>query len=355
MEGAPEVVEARERTAATEERLAALTAELDRAAAAYETAAAHRVRLEAELEGAAEVVAGAEERVERARSTLTTQVRDLYRRPREPLAMVEALAGSEDVAAALHGAALLEHAAVRAAGGVERAREDGAVTVDGVRHHRIVASGTTATAALRATDRDALAAAVGSARQTHERARSDLEAARAATAARLEAERLAAERLAAEQARAAEALAATLAAGGATAALPVVDGKICPIAAPNGFSDSWGAPRPGGRRHAGVDMFAAHGTPLYAVTDGTAQVGTNALGGLTVHLRAADGDVYYYAHLAATAVADGQQVSAGQVVGANGNSGNARSTPPHLHWEYRPAGGPPVNPHPLALALCRPG
>ena len=361
VEEAPEVVEARERAAVAEARLAARTVELDRAAAAYEMAAAHRVRLEAELEGAAEVVAGAEERVERARSTLTTQVRDLYRRPREPLAVVEALVGSQDVASALHSAALLERAAVRAAGGVERAREDGARTIDGVRHHRIVASGTTATAALRAADRDVLVAAVGSAREAHERARSELEATRAATAARLEAERAAAERLAAEQARAAAALAANFGAGAVTgvgaagAPLPPVAGKVCPIGAPNGFSDSWGAPRPGGRRHAGVDLFAAHDTPLYAVTDAIADVGANVLGGLTVHLTDANGDVYYYAHLSATAVSDGQRVMAGQVVGANGNSGNARSTPPHLHWEYRPAGGPSVNPYPLAVALCRPG
>jgi murein DD-endopeptidase MepM/ murein hydrolase activator NlpD len=105
-----------------------------------------------------------------------------------------------------------------------------------------------------------------------------------------------------------------------------------------------------------VDIFVPYGAPLYAVADATVQrVGTNPLGGLTVHLRDDAGDVYYYAHLSGTAVATGERVRAGQVVGTNGDSGNARGTPPHLHWEYRPLGGPPVNPYPLAAVLCRPG
>ncbi|HWB70705.1 MAG TPA: M23 family metallopeptidase, partial [Egibacteraceae bacterium] len=131
---------------------------------------------------------------------------------------------------------------------------------------------------------------------------------------------------------------------------------VCPVGAPNGFIDSWGFPRSGGRRHQGVDIFAAYATPLYAVADGTVQrVFRSRLGGLSIDLVDGRGDRYYYAHLSAAQAVAGQRVRAGDVIGANGDSGNARGSPPHLHWQYHPGGGPPVNPYPLARALCRPG
>lgn len=120
------------------------------------------------------------------------------------------------------------------------------------------------------------------------------------------------------------------------------------------FIDSWGFPRSGGRTHKGVDMFAAYGMPLYAVADGTVtRVWNNRLGGLSIDLIDDRGDRYYYAHLSAAVATAGQRVRAGDVIGANGDSGNARGTPPHLHWQYHPGNGPPVNPYPLARALCR--
>ncbi|CAN5136972.1 hypothetical protein BH20ACT8_BH20ACT8_03370 [soil metagenome] len=179
------------------------------------------------------------------------------------------------------------------------------------------------------------------------------------------AERLAAQRREAEEAKARQRVAAAATArasrlmaqpppGAGGGPPPPVDGKVCPLGTPNGFIDSWGFPRSGGRRHQGVDMFAAHGTPIYAVADGRiARVFNNRLGGLSINLVDTAGNRYYYAHLSATHVTTGQQVRAGDHIGANGNTGNARTTPSHLHWQYHPGGGPPVNPFPLAAALCR--
>ncbi|CAH1001474.1 hypothetical protein LEM8419_02377 [Neolewinella maritima] len=97
----------------------------------------------------------------------------------------------------------------------------------------------------------------------------------------------------------------------------------------------WGASRAGGRRrHEGNDIFAARGTPLLAVTDGrVSRVRNGGLGGKTVWLRDGQrGLSYYYAHLDSQLVAAGTYVQRGDTVGLVGNTGNARTTPPHLHF-----------------------
>jgi len=97
----------------------------------------------------------------------------------------------------------------------------------------------------------------------------------------------------------------------------------------------WGAPRDGGRRkHEGNDIFAAKGTKLLAMTDGTiTRVNNGGLGGKTVWLYDRERDLrYYYAHLDEQLVSKGQRVWRGDVVGTVGNTGNARTTPPHLHF-----------------------
>ena len=128
---------------------------------------------------------------------------------------------------------------------------------------------------------------------------------------------------------------------------------ICPMTpGRTSFIDSWGFPRSGGRRHKGVDMFAARGEPIYAVQTGTASASSNSLGGISVHLRADTGFTYYYAHLDSRSFSGSQRVSQGDVVGYNGNTGNASSTSPHLHFEIRPNGGGPVNPYPTVRAAC---
>lgn len=97
----------------------------------------------------------------------------------------------------------------------------------------------------------------------------------------------------------------------------------------------WGASRDAGRRsHEGVDIFADRGTPVVAVSDGRVSfTGERGLGGKQVWLRDKPfGRSVYYAHLDSILVNTGQRVSVGDTLGLVGNSGNARTTTPHLHF-----------------------
>ncbi len=136
-------------------------------------------------------------------------------------------------------------------------------------------------------------------------------------------------------------------------AVPAGQG-VCPVAGAVSFSDTWGAPRSGGRTHKGVDMIAARGTPLVAVYSGRVyRTSNSSLGGKSVYFISDAGDLYYYAHLDDFGdIRAGQSVPAGYVLGYNGSTGNAPSYLPHLHWEYHPGGGSAVNPYPLARQLC---
>lgn len=98
---------------------------------------------------------------------------------------------------------------------------------------------------------------------------------------------------------------------------------------------TFGAPRPGGRKHKGVDIFADRGTAVLSATDGVVwKVGRNRLGGNVVWVFGEGLSLYYYAHLDAWApgLGKGDHVRAGEPLGAIGNSGNARTTPTHLHF-----------------------
>lgn len=121
-------------------------------------------------------------------------------------------------------------------------------------------------------------------------------------------------------------------------------------------ADTWGGPRDGGRRHEGQDIFAPLGTPVFAAAPGFVyRVGPNRRGGNTVVVVAAGGYRHYYAHLDRFGdIREGQAVGVDTIIGYVGNSGNAASTPPHLHLGVYgstedPCDWAPVNPLPLLI------
>jgi len=129
------------------------------------------------------------------------------------------------------------------------------------------------------------------------------------------------------------------------------DGMYCPVGGPVSFVDSWGAPRSGGRSHEGVDMMAAYGTPQIAIVSGNiTYAGYSDLGGNVQYLSGDDGNLYVYVHQAENTVSSGH-VEAGQQISVVGDTGNAAGNP-HLHFEFHPGGGGPVNPTPLVSSLC---
>jgi murein DD-endopeptidase MepM/ murein hydrolase activator NlpD len=116
-----------------------------------------------------------------------------------------------------------------------------------------------------------------------------------------------------------------------------------PVAGPAWWIDDWHAPRSGGRLHLGLDIFAPRGTPMVAAADGiVTQKYVGALPGISVEITNDKGVQFFYAHLEDwhEGLELGQEVKRGQVIGYVGNTGNAISTPPHLHFEYQPAGIP---------------
>ena len=133
---------------------------------------------------------------------------------------------------------------------------------------------------------------------------------------------------------------------------------VFPVAGSATFTNDWLYPRPGGRYHQGIDLFAALGTPLVAVADGSLfNVGYNGLGGWRLWVRDRAGNSFYYAHLSAYAPAasEGARVARGTVLGYVGDSGDAQGTSPHVHFEIRPRGGGPVPPYPIVTGWPRAG
>lgn len=123
--------------------------------------------------------------------------------------------------------------------------------------------------------------------------------------------------------------------------------RVFPVASsgkPN-YSDTFEAPRATGP-HGGIDIFAAEGTPVFAVDDGEWKQASNRLGGTVGKLLVADGTEYYYAHLSGYE-GPSRNVKAGELVAYVGHTGNAATTPPHLHFGIYPPGHgvPPIDPY----------
>lgn len=101
------------------------------------------------------------------------------------------------------------------------------------------------------------------------------------------------------------------------------------------IENTYGAERPGGRKHEGLDIFAPLFTPIISASDGIIlKTGRDILGGNVVKILGSDKRIYYYAHL--TKYLDfemGQKIKQGETIGYVGNTGNAVSTQPHLHFE----------------------
>ena len=127
-------------------------------------------------------------------------------------------------------------------------------------------------------------------------------------------------------------------------------GWSCPVVGASFFND-YGFPRSGDRFHEGTDMFAPRGTPVVAPVSGRVEFTIGAIGGLQFKLFGDDGATYIGSHMDSFGASG--NVTAGTVIGAVGDSGNAKGSNPHLHFEIHPDDGVAVNPYPYLSDSCR--
>jgi LysM repeat protein len=104
---------------------------------------------------------------------------------------------------------------------------------------------------------------------------------------------------------------------------------VCPVEGASYFND-WGFPRSGGRYHEGNDLFVSRGSPVRAPVSGRVELIEGSIGGLQFNLYGSDGVKYLGSHLDSAGKTG--DVSAGDVIGYVGNSGNAEGGTPHLHF-----------------------
>ena len=130
--------------------------------------------------------------------------------------------------------------------------------------------------------------------------------------------------------------------------IPLLNRRVSDIA------DTWGAPRGdnGERQHEGQDIFSPRGTPIFSATRGfITRITEEALGGNSVYVTGAGGVDYFYTHLDRfpDGVNVGDPVTPDTVIGFVGNSGNASTTPTHLHFGVYLSEHEPVDPLPLMV------
>jgi len=133
---------------------------------------------------------------------------------------------------------------------------------------------------------------------------------------------------------------------GQTLTVPGGSGWVCPVPAARYFND-WGFPRGASRYHEGNDLFAGYGSEVRAPVSGTVELKQGNLGGLQFNLYGSDGVEYLGSHLDSGGKTG--KVSAGDVIGYVGTSGNANGTNPHLHFGMYIA-GVAINPYPSLRA-----
>lgn len=347
---------------------AAVQKELDRTVAAYDAAQAKLAETKASIEANQESLKVAELNQQQAQSRLGERANVMYRRG--PVAIFQFLVGAESLndfglrLKLIEGAAKQDSAtianAVKVTSEVTSLQQQ--LVAEEEEQKNLLAGMSTQARSLtdNFTKAQSLEAKLASDREAALKAERE-KAAKEVAAAKVKAE--AAKKTAAAvvmavptPSGAVKALAspspATARLAGATP-VPAGTKGSCPVNGPVSFTDTWGAPRSGGRSHQGVDMFAAMRTPAAAIVDGTLlRRDTSSLGGMSVYLKGNDGNEYYYAHLAGYSdVAAGQRVAAGQTIGYVGDSGNAKGTPPHVHFEIR-SGGVTINPTPTARLAC---
>ena len=129
------------------------------------------------------------------------------------------------------------------------------------------------------------------------------------------------------------------------------NGMVCPVA-DFYYGDGLGAPRPGGRTHAGLDLMGSRGEPIYSITSGTVtRSGYQSNGSLILDITGSKG-MFFYGHFDKILVGYGEKVSAGQLIGYMGDTGSPGAV--HLHLEVRPYGwsGGYEDPVPLIKSLC---
>ena len=116
------------------------------------------------------------------------------------------------------------------------------------------------------------------------------------------------------------------------------------------LTDTWGAARSEGRSHEGIDIFAKRNTPILATTHGiVTRIGDDRLGGRVVVIVGPGGAGHYYAHLEDYAdISVNDWIEVGDTIGYVGDSGNAKGTPPHVHYGIY-IDGSAVNPYPLLI------
>lgn len=338
LHGARDVTTLKERVEAVEQRAAELDARAGEAAVRHNAAIDRLETSRAEIRRTRVELVRTKGQLTVARETLSQRLAALYRRPEPDL--VDLVVSSGSLSDLMVRTEALQGAARDDAGLVKRVRARRvALNRAQVRLARAIDEAR-AEAAVAARESTRIKGLVAQQQRVVAQAKGEL---KAALSARVQ-----------QRVRAARAK------GAATADIPVAapgTEPVFPVAAPATFSDDWMAPR-GSRYHEGIDIMAARGAPIVAVVTGTiVRIGTTPISGNRFWLRAPNGDEYFYCHLDgfAPAAREGASVTAGTVLGYNGDTGDAKGTTPHLHFEIHPGGGGPIRPYPLVSSWPRVG